>query len=101
MIISDTREEAKQFNLSCFAENAQGKYISPFHDIPMFADESQVKYNSRHLINNVCNMLQTNLALSMNKTWLYRRKVIVCLGRRFLYLVVAVDYLLPYLFLVM
>lgn len=26
----------------CFTENADGKYISPFHDIPMFANESQV-----------------------------------------------------------
>lgn len=30
----------------CFAENAEGKYISPFHDIPLYANESQV---SQHL----------------------------------------------------
>lgn len=28
--------------LLCLSENAEGKYISPFHDIPMYADESQV-----------------------------------------------------------
>lgn len=48
IIIPDTWEDAKQFNLCWFTENAEGKYISPFHDIPMFADESQVKYNSPH-----------------------------------------------------
>lgn len=26
------------------AENAEGKYISPFHDIPMYADEGQVSH---------------------------------------------------------
>lgn len=28
--------------LLCLSENAEGKYISPFHDIPMYADEGQV-----------------------------------------------------------
>lgn len=25
-------------------ENAEGNYISPFHDIPMYADEAQVNH---------------------------------------------------------
>lgn len=25
-------------------ESSDGKYISPFHDIPMYADEAQVQY---------------------------------------------------------
>lgn len=34
--------------LHCLSENAEGKYISPFHDIPMYADESQVGLTSLH-----------------------------------------------------
>ena len=34
----------KQTFIFSFAENADGKYVSPFHDIPMYADEEQVKW---------------------------------------------------------
>lgn len=44
------------------AENAEGKYISPFHDIPMHADEGQVS----HLVTcvNMCAFIRSALKIN-------------------------------------
>lgn len=44
--------------LYCLSENAEGKYISPFHDIPMYADESQVGLTSLHRGHHYSNCVQ-------------------------------------------
>lgn len=45
--------------LYCLSENAEGKYISPFHDIPMYADEGQVTSFQRN--QNKCACVWTSL----------------------------------------
>jgi hypothetical protein len=40
-------------HISLYVENSEGKYISPFHDIPIYADEAQVR-NMSHAVVDTC-----------------------------------------------
>uniref|UniRef100_G3NCL1 inorganic diphosphatase n=1 Tax=Gasterosteus aculeatus aculeatus TaxID=481459 RepID=G3NCL1_GASAC len=41
----EERGNLNSLNYRIFFKNAEGKYVSPFHDIPMYADESQNIFN--------------------------------------------------------